>query len=183
MAHFEKVTRFKDDDGFSLPTRKTANSAGYDLQVAANIIIPSYSKTIEKLYDNAIKNDINVSRFWTLNEIKTLAKITQAKPTLVSTGVKCYLDDNQYLELSARSSTPLNYWLILANGVGIIDADYADNPDNEGEIFLQMINLSPFDIVVQKGETIGQGIIKTYSITDDDEAEGDRLGGFGSTTE
>ena len=31
----------------------------------------------------------------------------------------------------------------MANGVGIIDADYYNNPDNEGEIFFQLINLSP----------------------------------------
>lgn len=183
MAHFEKVSRFKNDNSFSLPKRGTANSAGYDLQVAENIIIPSYSQSISALQRYAIKNDINVRCAWTLDEIKNITKETKIKPTLVSTGVKCYLDKNQYLELSMRSSTPLKYWLILANSIGIIDADYADNPDNEGEIFLQVINLSPFDIEIQKGETIGQAIIKTYSITDDDEAEGARIGGFGSTTE
>ena len=64
----------------------------------------------------------------------------------------------------------------------IVDRDYYNNPDNEGEIFLQMINLAPFDILIQKGDKIGQGIIKTYNLTDDDAATGMRLGGFGSTT-
>lgn len=64
----------------------------------------------------------------------------------------------------------------------IIDADYADNPDNEGEIFFQVINLSPVKIRLNKGDIIGQGIIKKYEITDDDAAEGERKGGFGSTT-
>lgn len=64
----------------------------------------------------------------------------------------------------------------------IIDADYADNPDNEGEIFFQVINFSPFPIIIKKGEIIGQGIIQKYYTTDDDNATGDRLGGFGSTT-
>ena len=70
---------------------------------------------------------------------------------------------------------------MLANGVGIIDADYYNNPDNEGEIFLQMFNLSPFNIQIKKGEAIGQGIIKSYLTTEDDAASGQRLGGFGST--
>jgi dUTP pyrophosphatase len=70
---------------------------------------------------------------------------------------------------------------MLANGVGIIDADYYNKPDNEGEIFLQLINVSPFDIRIKKGEAIGQGIIKPYLTTEDDAACGDRLGGFGST--
>ena len=64
----------------------------------------------------------------------------------------------------------------------IIDADYCDNPDNEGEIFFQLINLSPFAIKLNRGDKIGQGIIKTYGITDDDSATGERLGGFGSTS-
>ena len=91
------------------------------------------------------------------------------------------LNDNTYLELSVRSSCPLKYWLILANGVGIIDADYYNNPDNEGHIYFQLINLSPFDIEIAKGDIIGQGVLRNYLITDDDKAEGIRQGGFGST--
>ena len=64
----------------------------------------------------------------------------------------------------------------------IIDADYADNPDNEGAIFFQVINLSPFPIKLKKGDIIGQGIIHKYEITDGDTATGNRVGGFGSTS-
>ena len=64
----------------------------------------------------------------------------------------------------------------------IIDSDYADNPDNEGHIYFQIINLSPYDIQLQKGDIIGQGIIKKYLTTDDDTANGKRVGGFGSTS-
>ena len=64
----------------------------------------------------------------------------------------------------------------------VIDADYYNNLDNEGHIYFQIINLSPFDIVLQKGEAIGQGIIKKYEITEDDNASGVRMGGFGSTS-
>ena len=96
--------------------------------------------------------------------------------------MKCQLDSNTYLELSVRSSCPLKYWLIMANSVGIIDSDYYNNPDNEGEIFFQIINLSPYDIQLKKGDIIGQGIIKPYLITEDDNASGERMGGFGSTS-
>jgi dUTP pyrophosphatase len=44
-----------------------------------------------------------------------------------------------------------------------------------------MINLSPFAIQLQKGDVIGQGIIKPYLVTEDDAATGSRVGGFGST--
>ena len=63
----------------------------------------------------------------------------------------------------------------------IIDADYYNNESNEGEIFFQLINLTPFEILLRKGTPIGQGIIKSYLITEDDSAEGERTGGFGST--
>lgn len=175
MIKFERVSRFPDA---VLPTRKTAHSAGYDLTVAEDICVPpvvNHIKTLDSQYTTYIST-LN------LKEVATLTKTLDAKPTLVSTGVKCQLDPGYYLELSPRSSTPLKYWLIMANSVGIIDADYYNNPDNEGEIFLQLINLSPFNIQLHKGDVIGQGIIKKYEVTDDDNAIGERLGGFGSTS-
>ena len=174
---FEKVKRFADID-FNLPVRKTKNSAGYDFEVAEDICIPTWTSQLMAL----IKATSQPKEPYSLDELAKLTKQIKAKPTLVSTGVKCHLEEGYYLELSVRSSTPLKYWIILANGVGIIDADYCDNPDNEGEIFFQVINMSPFDIYLKKGDIIGQGIIKRYEITDDDKAIGERQGGFGSTT-
>ena len=178
MAKFEKVSRFSEVD-INLPLRKTANSAGYDMEVAEDIVIPAYYSLYNKLID--CRFDLEKSTI-ELNNLAALTKSTKTKPTLVSTGMKCQLEPNTYLELSVRSSCPLKYWLILANGVGIIDADYYNNPDNEGEIFFQMINLSPFDIQLHKGDIIGQGIIKPYLTTEDDNASGERMGGFGSTS-
>ena len=119
---------------------------------------------------------------FTLDDMANLTKELKSKITLVSTGMKCHLNPGQYLELSVRSSTPLKHWIICGNSVGIIDADYCDNPDNEGEIFFQLVNLSPFAIQLKRGDKIGQGIIKSYGITDNDAATGERLGGFGSTS-
>lgn len=64
----------------------------------------------------------------------------------------------------------------------IIDADYYANPDNDGEIFFQVINLSPSKIYLKKGDIIGQGIIKKYVTVDEDDTTAERTGGFGSTT-
>ncbi len=169
---FERVSKYPDA---ILPVRKTAKSAGYDFTVAEDIIVPSH----QKLSDKFPKNQIDLV---SLEGMSILTKNLKAKPTLVPTGIKCELNDNTYLELSVRSSCPLKYWLILANGVGIIDADYYNNPDNEGHIYFQMINLSPFDIQLHKGDVIGQGIIKPYLTIEDDNASGERLGGFGSTS-
>lgn len=180
MIKFEKVSRFKDVD-LIMPSRKTSNSAGYDFAVAEDIIIPPMDEQMGKLMSEI--GLMATQAPLTLDELAAATKGTKAKPTLVSTGMKCYLNSKYYLELSVRSSTPLKYWLILANGVGIIDSDYVDNIDNEGEIFFQFINLTPYPIQLKKGDIVGQGIIKPYLVTDDDNsAGGRRVGGFGSTS-
>lgn len=114
--------------------------------------------------------------------VKELVKKTDTRMTLIPTGVKIKLEEDQKLELFIRSSTPLGAYLMMANSVGIIDADYYDNPDNEGHIYFQVINLSPFNIRIKKGEIIGQGIISKYDKTTLDDASTTRVGGFGSTS-
>lgn len=182
--YFEKVSRFNNID-LPLPQRGTIGSAGYDFIVAEDIVIPPIDFLTDKIREQGLrKRHEDYYGFVNPYELEELSKVTKelkAKPTLVSTGMKCHLEPNTYLELSVRSSTPLKHWLILANGVGIIDSDYYNNPDNEGEIFFQIINLSPFAVKLKKGDKIGQGIIKPYKITLNDEAEGERHGGFGST--
>lgn len=115
MAKFEKVSRFSEVN-INLPLRKTANSAGYDMEVAEDIIIPSYYGLYNYMMD--AKYSENLSQLIDLNILASLTKKLKTKPTLVSTGMKCQLEPNTYLELSVRSSCPLKYWLILANGVG-----------------------------------------------------------------
>ena len=110
MIAFEKIV----EDAI-LPTRATKDSAGYDLYAAEDIIIPSYYSQAEILGYQYIKG---YNPPVTLAEMANITKVTGAKPTLVSTGVKCKMEEGQYLELSVRSSTPLKHWLILANGVG-----------------------------------------------------------------
>ena len=114
MAKFEKVSRFSEVD-INLPLRKTANSAGYDMEVAEDIVIPAYYSLYNKLIDCRFDLEKSIIE---LNDLAALTKSTKTKPTLVSTGMKCQLEPNTYLELSVRSSCPLKYWLILANGVG-----------------------------------------------------------------
>ena len=72
--------------------------------------------------------------------------------------------------------------LVLANSVGIIDKDYYGNEDNDGHIMFAVWNFKAEDVKIEKGERIGQGIFQKYLVTDDDSAEGERTGGFGSTS-
>ena len=181
MARFEKVSKFSEVD-INLPCRKTIDAAGYDMEVAEDVVVPSFFKMYSLLKEKMGEFDEEIP--FSLEHIANITKTFGVKPTLVSTGMKCYIEPDHYLELSVRSSCPLKYWLMMANSVGIIDADYYNNPDNEGEIFFQMINLSPFDIKLKKGDIIGQGIIKPYVKCEDDKIAGGammRTGGFGST--
>lgn len=102
-------------------------------------------------------------------------------PTLVPTGIKAYMQDDEYLMLCNRSSNPKKKGLVLANGVGIVDKDFYGNPDNDGAFSFAFINIKDKDCVIKKGDAIGQAIFQKYFIADDDSAEGKRLGGFGST--
>ena len=150
----EKIRGFEvakgfENEGINLPKRKTKYSAGYDIEAAEDVVIPSFKKGMN--------------------------------PTLVKTGIKAYMQDDEALMLYNRSSNPKKKGLILANSVGVIDKDYYGNPDNDGHIMFAFYNIKDEDTVIKKGEAIGQAVFQKYFISDDDVAEGERMGGFGST--
>lgn len=103
------------------------------------------------------------------------------KPTLVKTGIKAYMESDEVLILANRSSNPGKKGLILANSIGVVDSDYYGNPDNDGHIMYAFFNFKAEDVEIKKGERIGQAIFQKYLVTDDDIAQGERTGGFGST--
>ena len=150
----EKIRGFEIAKGFencniNLPVRKTKYSAGYDIEAAEDVIIPSFKKGMN--------------------------------PTLVKTGLKAYMPEDGMLLLYNRSSNPKKKGLIMANSVGVIDKDYYGNPDNDGHFMFAFYNIKEEDVEIKKGEAIGQAIFQKFYITDDDKAEGERMGGFGST--
>ncbi len=193
-AKFEKISKYADDKDIICPLRKTNTSAGYDFYCAEDTVVPSYSSAITADFANDLVKDMHSyyesfeqfleSLPYDLNTAATLVKKYGHKMTLVPTGVKCRIPDDYYLQLSVRSSLPLKHWLIMGNGVGIIDADYYNNSDNEGHIYFELINLLPFDVVIKKGDCIGQGVFLPYGVTEDDQGNDvERTGGFGSTNE
>lgn len=101
--------------------------------------------------------------------------------TMVKTGIKAYMEDDETLLLFNRSSNPKKRGLVILNGVGVVDSDYVDNPDNEGEIAGLFYNMLDEDVVLKAGDKIMQGVFVNYNIVDDDNATGTREGGFGST--
>lgn len=108
-------------------------------------------------------------------------KLGQA-PTLVKTGLKAYMPEDEYLMLCNRSSNPKKKGLVMANSIGIIDSDYYENPDNDGHFMFAFFNIKAEDIEIKKGDVIGQAIFQKYLTVDNDKAEGERVGGFGSTS-
>lgn len=103
------------------------------------------------------------------------------KPTLIHTGLKAYCLDDEWYALINRSSNPIKRNLVLANGIGVIDADYYGNQNNDGEFMFAYYNLGDKDLHISKGDVIGQVLFQKYLIVDNDKAEGTRTGGFGST--
>ena len=163
---FEVISKYQDAN-INLPVRSTYHSAGYDIEAAETITIPSLFRQFKEG-----KSDRDASSYF--------------PSTLVPTGLKAYMLEDEYLQIINRSSNPLKRNLVLPNSVGIIDQDYYNNPDNEGHIYVQLINYSMEDIVIQKGERIAQGIFTKYYVTDTDHETSNkqqRTGGFGSTGE
>ncbi len=148
LRGFEVAKGFEDKN-INLPIRKTKYSAGYDIEAAEDVVIPSLKKG--------------------------------TSPTLVKTGLKAYMQDDEMLLLYNRSSNPKKKGLILANSVGVVDKDYYGNVDNDGHIMFAFYNIKDEDVEIKKGDAIGQAIFQKYLVTDDDAAEGERAGGFGST--
>lgn len=105
------------------------------------------------------------------------------KVTLVPTGVKAYMRPDEYLGIHIRSGLAVKNALSLINGQGIIDADYYNNPANEGHILVAFYNHGPRPFSVAKGDRIAQGIFYKYLRSDDDAAAAQpaRTGGMGST--
>jgi dUTP pyrophosphatase len=147
LRGFEVVKGYEDKN-INLPIRKTAKSAGYDVESAEDIVIPPY------------KNGL--------------------KPTLIPTGLKAYCQDDEYYILVNRSSGPKKGF-VMANSIGIIDSDYYGNESNDGHFYFQYWNFGTEDLYIKKGDVIGQVIFQKYLVTDDDNAVGKRVGGFGST--
>jgi dUTP pyrophosphatase len=100
---------------------------------------------------------------------------------LVGTGLVIGVPDGYFLGIFARSSTPLKRGLMVANGVGIIDADYCGPAD---EIKIQLLNVTDEPVKVTRGDRLAQGIVLPCPRVEWQEVQemaAPTRGGFGST--
>ncbi len=100
---------------------------------------------------------------------------------IIPTGIKCMMEDNEYLAIYIRSSLGFKYNIRMCNQVGIIDKDYYGNEENDGHIMVALKNEGDKALEITKGDRFVQGIFTPYYVTDDDMTTGDRIGGIGST--
>ena len=127
-------------------------------------MIPQRATTHSAGFDFALKETITLKP----NDTK-----------LTFTDVKCELNDNEVLLLFIRSSIGVKKHLMLANGTGVIDSDYYNNAENEGNIGIALHNYGTDTITLDKGERVAQGIIFDY--IGDGKVGNVRSGGFGSS--
>jgi len=166
IAKFYKVSfeQFKKDwlDSFEIYTEKEIKEI-YD-----NIKLPKRATKGSAGYD-----------FFTPIEIALRPGCTIKVPT----GIRAEMEEDWVLKLYPRSGLGFKFRLQLNNTVGIIDSDYFYS-DNEGHIMVKLTNDSNEDKIayVKTGDGFVQGIFLEYGVTVDDDAQGVRNGGFGSTT-
>ncbi len=105
--------------------------------------------------------------------------------TLVPTGLKAYMGMDEYLGLHVRSGFSIRHMVSCVNDVGVVDADYYGNEENEGHIFVPLLNHGDVSVEIRKGTRIAQGVFYRCLLADGDAAGrgARRTGGFGSTGE
>lgn len=106
--------------------------------------------------------------------------IAPGQSLVVKTWVKAMMPKDNFLRIFARSSWNTKKKIFVTCS-GIIDSDYYGNPNNDGNILIQFTNRGSEPFQVNEGERIAQGIFLPFLLTDDDEADGKRIGGIGST--
>ena len=99
----------------------------------------------------------------------------------LETGVKACMEDDEVMLLFIRSSLGIKQGLTLSNSCGVIDADYYNNPDNDGHFILNIINTGNSVQRIPARSRVAQAVFVKYLTVDDDNATGERIGGIGST--
>ena len=120
-----------------------------DIDLYNSYLLPKRETKSSAGYDFYALNDFIIKP----NEIKK-----------IPTGIKAKYPNDEFLMLVVRSSMGFKFNVRMCNQAGIIDADYYNNKDNEGHMWIALQNHGDKDYVVKKGDGICQGIFMKYYI-------------------
>lgn len=141
-----------------------------------------------KHYPQELYQDIIIPKRKTLNSagydfhLVTDLVLNPNEEVVIPTGIKAYMQSDEYLEIIIRSSLGFKYNVRLKNQVGIIDSDYYNNQDNEGHILVGLKNEGNHVVKLKKSDAIVQGIFQKYLLADEEDKPVQlRQGGIGST--
>lgn len=137
--------------------------SGYD-----NAIIPTRKTAKSSGYDIHI---------YTTTPVTIKPKETK----MFTTGIKAYMPDDEFLAIYVRSSVGIKKHLMLNNATAVIDSDFYNNKENEGNIAIALYNYGDEPITLEPMERVAQGVFQKYYIVDNDNATQKRVGGIGST--
>lgn len=101
--------------------------------------------------------------------------IEPGKKAVIHTNIRVHMNSDEVLLVYPRSSYGIKRDLMLANSVGVIDADYKD------EILICYRNMGTKTAYIAHGDRVAQGIFTKYLKTKDDDSTEVRSGGIGST--
>lgn len=162
MNKFEKISKEQFDKDFGYSKSSIACRSIYDA-----IKLPKRATTGSAGYD-----------FFAPYDIEILPRQT----ALIPTGIRVILDDDKFLAIYPRSGLGFKYKMQLWNTIPVIDADYSGS-DNEGHVWVKFYNDSPDGktIKIKAGEAMCQGVIQQFFKTEDDNTDGVRNGGWGSS--
>jgi dUTP pyrophosphatase len=136
------------------------------LRLDSGLPLPSYETSGAAGFDLASSVDMTIE---------------PGQVTLVPTGLVIEVPAGHLLGVFARSSTPIKRGLMVANGVGVVDADYCGPAD---EINIEVLNFTSRPVTVRRGDRLAQGVILPFVRADWQEVDAmDRptRGGFGAT--
>src|SRR6185295_3304714 len=155
--------------GASRSTALTRYAARMRLKIRrldSTVSLPAYGTGESAGFDLAAAHDLTIA---------------PRQIALVPTGLVIEVPSGYFLGIFARSSTPLKRGLMVANGVGVIDPDYAGPND---EVRIQVLNISTSEVTIKPGDRLAQGIVLPAPRVTWDESSSLRQetrGGFGST--
>lgn len=116
--------------------------------------------------------------------LKTNTKILVSpnRPFTFPIGLKAKFEDGEWL--GATVNDIYKKQMIFANLTPVIDADYYNNPKNEGLIFVGLVNITDEELVIKEHSVICEFWAKPfYLLSNEVPPEQSRSGGIGSTTD